>query len=41
LAADAAGNIWVTGSDADGQDFLTIKYGQAATKSEAPAEGGG
>ncbi len=41
LAVDGAGTVWATGSDAAGEDYLTVKYVQSATKSEAPAEGGG
>jgi hypothetical protein len=41
LTVDAAGTVWATGSDAAGEDYLTVKYGQFANKSEAPAKGGG
>jgi len=41
LAAEGAGRVWVTGSDAGGRDYLTIHYVPSATEPESADRGGG
>jgi len=41
LAVGRTGAIWVSGSDAAGQDYLTIRYVQSAMQPESADQGGG
>lgn len=38
LVVDGAGGVWITGSDAGGQDYVTVKYAQSETTAARKVE---